>query len=156
MEKQVMEKFGKTYYLLGIDKNGNKVWLLEASWECGWYWGLGYIQTFNKKQTDINSHSHFDTLFFKKDSHKSYIKCFNDVTLTDKEIWQLLELMKSLYILRKYSDMLYCGGAYITENPCKAVLKSDEEYKRINQVVIPSLNKKIYELLGGKNVSRNN
>lgn len=45
--------------------------------------------------------------------------------------------------------MLYCGGAYISTNPCKEILKNDEEYKRINQDVIPSLNEKIYELLRG-------
>ena len=52
------------------------------------------------------------------------------------------ELMKSIYTLREYSDFIYRGGAHITSNPCKNDIKNDDEYKRINKVIIPSLLKK--------------
>ncbi|MCR1960237.1 hypothetical protein CWE04_11675 [Thomasclavelia cocleata] len=150
INKQVINKFKKKYYLLGKDLDDNKVWLEEASFDCGWYWGLGYVEKFNKNYSDIKEHTHFDRLFLKENIHDSFIEYFSKITLTNNEIWQLLELMKSLYIFREYSDMLHLGGAHISENPCQDILKNDEEYKRINKIIIPKINNKVYELLGEK------
>lgn len=147
MEKQTINKFKNKFYLLGKDKDGRKVWLQEASWDCDWYWGLGYINTFNKNYSDIDLHTHFDSLFLKKDIYKSFVNYFTETTLNKSEIWQLLELMKTLYTLGEYSDMLHLKGANISKNSCENILKNDEEYKRINEVVIPELNNKVYELL---------
>lgn len=151
MEKQTINKFKKNQYLLGKDKDGRKVWLQEASWNCGWYWGLGYVRTFNKNYTDIDLHTHFDSLFLEKDIYNSFVNYFTETTLNKNEIWQLLELIQALYTLRKYSDMLHRKGANISKNSCANILKNDEEYKRINEVVIPELNNKVYELLSNKN-----
>ena len=33
------------YYYLGRDiKTKRKIWLQKPSWDCGWYWGFGYVQ----------------------------------------------------------------------------------------------------------------
>lgn len=147
MKKQTISKFKNEFYLLGKDLDDQKVWLEKASYDCGWYWGIGYIKIFNKNYTDINYHGHFDSLFLEKNIYDSFINYFSEISLSKNEIWQLLELMQSLYILRKYSDLLYCGGAHITNPICADIIKNDEEYKKINGVVIPELNNKIYELL---------
>ena len=39
MEKRIINKFGK-HYLLGINRDGEYVWLEKESWDCDWYWGL--------------------------------------------------------------------------------------------------------------------
>ena len=153
MEKKVVTVHGKKYYLLGVNKQGEHVYLMEASWDCDWYWGLGYVRTFTNDRCpqlsrDIRMHDHFDSMFLKKDLHDSFLEYFTDTVLTDDEIWALLELMKSLYKLKEYSDFLHLGGAYVTKNPCENEIRNDEEYKRINQFVIPLLNNKVYELLG--------
>ena len=45
----------KKYYLLGKRKEDNrKVWLEEGSWDCDWYWGLGYVEIFSYKYKDID------------------------------------------------------------------------------------------------------
>lgn len=147
MKKQTISKFGDKFYLLGKDLDGQKVWLQEAAWDCGWYWAIGYVEIFNKNYTDIETHTHFDNLFLEKDIYHSFINYFTETTLNKNEIWQLLELMKTLCILRDYSDMLHCNGANISKNSCANVLKNDKEYERINEVVIPKLNNKVYKLL---------
>ena len=48
IKKETKKVFNKNNYLLG-KRNGVKIWLVEASWDCGWYWGFGYIEEYNKK-----------------------------------------------------------------------------------------------------------
>ena len=45
MKKEKRKAFGKKIYLLGKDAEGVKYWLEEASWDCNWYYGFGYIET---------------------------------------------------------------------------------------------------------------
>ena len=155
MEKRKSHAFGKDVYLLGKDKKGTLYWLQEAKWDCDWYWGLGYVQTYtnNKnpnKSTDINSHQHFNYLFFNGPSHgfDNFKKYFIETPFNDSEIWKIMEIMRTLYTLREYSDTLHRGGSHYTSNPCKDIIKNEDEYKRINEVLIPSLLKEVYKLLG--------
>ena len=154
MEKKVITWHGRKYYLLGADRDGINYWLEEGRFDCGWYWGFGYIETFSNNKNphlsnDIRSHSHFDFLFLNKmgnsfDTFKNFIV---ETPLSDREIWQIIELMKSFYIARKYSDMIYCGGAHITQNPVYETIKDESEYKRINEVVIPAMLNALYEIM---------
>lgn len=142
-----MEKYyNKTRgYLLGIDTDGNKVYLQKPSWDCGWYWGFGYVQSYDKK--GFSSHQHFNGLFLEKDIHGSYLKHFTDLTLDKNEIWTLLELMKTFYILKEYAETVNRGGSHITSNPLKDLIKNDEQYNHINKVVLPKLFEEIHKLL---------
>ena len=68
MKKQTTIAFNKKIYLLGADAEGTKYWLEAPSWDCGWYFGFGYVETYTNnncpsKAADINSHQHFDSLF---------------------------------------------------------------------------------------------
>lgn len=143
MDKKVIKKFGEKQYLLGVDKEGNCVWLKDASFDCGWYWGIGYVETFNLKDKDIISCEHFDNLFLKENIYNGFLEYFSDTTLSNSEIWRLLEIMKSLYTLREYSDMMHIGGSHITKNPIRDILKDESYYKKINDKLIPAL---LYEL----------
>lgn len=91
---------------------------------------------FYRKKIDIPEYRYFIDDEFLVDS-----------PFTEKEKWKILEIMKSLYIARKYSDFLYCGGAHYTENPVKNVIKNNEEYQRINNVVIPALLEELENIL---------
>lgn len=155
--KQKDHAFGKDVYLLGKDKDGIKYWLEQGTFDCGWYWGIGYIETYQQNWTpskarDINSHQHFNGLFFNrnKNGYDAFKEFFTETTLTDKEIWQLVELMKTAYTMREYSDTLHRGGAHYTTNPCQDIIKNEEEYKRINEIVIPAILAEVYELLSPK------
>ena len=156
MKKLVKKAFGKTVYLLGKDKEGVYYWLESASWDCDWYWGFGYVETYtnNKcpdKAKDINSHQHFNGLFFNKNKngYNEFKDFFEETTLSDDELWKLLELMKSFYILKDCAELLHLGGAHYTENPCKNIIKNEEEENRINKIVLPAIFKEIYSILGG-------
>lgn len=160
MKKQKINVFGNEYYLLGVSDDGFKYYLEAPEWSCGWYWSIGYVETFTnnsnpEKSRDIYSHQHFDGLFLKSkiscyDAFKSF---FKETPLSDREIWDLLELMQTAYNLRQYASMLHCNGSHITTNK---VMKNEEfkadnekENKRINEVLLPAINKAVAEILEG-------
>ena len=72
---------------------------------------------------------------------------FNETPLNDSKKWKLLELMKTIYTLKEYSEVVCRGGSNITSNPLREVIKSEEEYNRINKVVLPQLFKEVYKIL---------
>lgn len=152
MEKQVIEKFGKKYYLLGIRKEDNKkVWLEEGQFDCNWYWGIGYIEVFNPTYTDIEEHNRFDNLFLKNNIFDSFEDYFKETTINNNEIWQLLEFMKTIYQLRNMSDTIYLNGSYITKTNNEIEIFNEDIYKnmynKINNDDIPKLLKEVYKML---------
>ena len=155
MEKKKTFAFGKNVYLLGKDSNGIAHWLEEASWRCEWYWGLGYVETYTNNDhpnisRDINGHQHFDSLIFDNGDANAFDKFkgyFVETPFNDKEIWKILEIMKSLYLMKKYAEMLHSGSAHISNNPCSELIKNADEYNRINKEIIPALNKELYNIL---------
>ena len=154
MNKRTSNAFGKIIYLLGKDENGILYWLQQATWDCDWYWGGGYVETYTNNEyphlaKDIDSHQHFDGLFFKgnKNGYDAFKEFFVETPFTDKEIWKICELMRSFYIAREYSDMIHRGGAHYTSNPVSEIIKNDAEYERINKVVIHAIMQSLYEIL---------
>lgn len=153
MEKQIINWHGKKYYLLGIDKAGRNHYLQAGSWDCGWYWGFGYVESFTnnrnpEKSKDINSHLHFNELFLNgANSINKWCEFFKDGVLNMQELWALLELMKSFYTAQQWSEACHWGGVNYSNNPCQELLKSNEEYNRINKVIIPTLMDEVYKLL---------
>lgn len=162
MKKRKDFAFGKSIYLLGEDINGRKYWLEESSWECGWYWGLGYVETYTNNNhpsssRDIYTHQHFDELILKNGKAKAFDRfklCFPKNPFSDKEIWTILEIMESLYLMQQYSDILHIGGAQISKNPCSELIKNADEYDRINKKIIPELNQRLYNTLCSDEVTQ--
>lgn len=152
IKKQTTIRFGEKRYLLGIRKKDNKkVYLTEASWDCGWYWGFGYVNAFTSR--DICDHQHFDSLFLNNNIYDSFKEYFKETPLTNDEIWALLGYMKEFYIMREYSDMLHSGN-HITSKAKNILQEKNQsannlEYTRINEVLMPELFEKIYKLLEG-------
>ena len=152
MKKQTIEKFGSKYYLLGTRKEDNKkIWLQEGNFDCDWYWGVGYIEVFNHNYTDISEHTHFDSLFLKRNIFDSFKDYFKDTTLSDNEIWQLLELMQTIYTLREMSDTIHRRGSHITTADIENHIFNENiylnMYDKINNDTIPTLLNTVYELL---------
>lgn len=154
MEKKKIHVFGKDAYLLGKEKDGRNCYLEAGKFDCGWYWGIGYVETYTndknpERSRDIDSHRHFDGLFFngKKNGFDNFKDFFEETPFTDDEIWKICELMQSAYTARKYSDMLYSGGAHYTSNPAKESIQNNAEYDRINKIVIPSILEELYKIL---------
>ena len=65
MQKKKIYAFGY-HYLLGIDSVGIKHYVEAPSWDCGWYWGFGYIESYTNNNSpgtsrDKQSHQHWYT-----------------------------------------------------------------------------------------------
>ena len=152
------EWHGKRFHYIGADADGVNYWLQEAKFDCGWYWGLGYVETFTNNRNpslskDIGSHSHFN--YMMDDAGDNWFDAFKVLftanRLDDSQIWKLVELMKSAYTARKYADMLHIGGAHYTRNPIKETIQADmSEYDRINEKIIPEIMEKVYCILDGR------
>jgi len=162
MEKKVVNVFGRNNYLLGVDKDNIRYYIEEPNFDCGWYWGGLYIETFTNnyqptRSVDISTHSHFDSMFLNStDSFgpEVFKKRFKTTVLTDDELWKLLELGRTFYTLRSAADLFHIGGSHITRNNCYDVIKDQDMYEQIVKVKIPALVAEILQLLGGTKTAK--
>ncbi len=166
MDKREEEAFGKKVYLLGKRKGGELIWLEEAKWDCGWYWGFGYIEEYTNNQhpelsRDIMSHSHWSGLVGKQEYYdhekgcfrlgSGYIAHLNDspdiveTVLTDGESWELADLMQTFYTLKKTASIYHSGNSHLTSTTID--LKSQGQGDHINNELLPQVFKRIYEIL---------
>ena len=155
MKKQTTIAFKKKIYLLGVDAEGTKYWLEAPSWDCGWYWGFGYVETYTNnncpsKAADINSHQHFDSLFLndsKVSAFDAFKEFFKETTLSEKEIWLLIDYMYSFYALKSAAGILGMGYSHMTEKAKLSEVQSTEMSKEINEKILPAIFKQIDILL---------
>ena len=143
-----------TKILLGYNNN-EPIYLSPPSWDCGWYWGFGYLR--NK-----NCHYHVDGLtkietynseakVFTTESvnlYDGFIKHFgNTLKVRKSDLWTLVELFSTFYKLKETAEVLGCGGSNYTTNPAKDLIINTEEVTRINNVVLPQIFEEIYKIL---------
>lgn len=169
MKKQTSHAFNKDIYLMGINQEGRKVWLEAPSWDCEWYWGFGYIETYTNNASpgdskDIESHQHINSSVMGqmfnydyengKEYKGEYIHniyespFFKSVTFSESEGWELSELFKQFYTLRESAEMFGRGSCHIsTSKATQGVLKRKEWADTINQDIIPQVTKRILEIL---------
>ena len=155
MQKEKSHAFGKDVYLLGQDKDGICYWLESPKWDCGWYWGFGYIGTYtNNKQPqnsqDINSHQHatnfMSEYFTDWNGSKPILK---NKTFSDKEGWELSELFKQFYFLQEASENFGRGKCHVADTKI-ANWKKPKLAKEINEKLIPIVTSRILEILSPK------
>lgn len=156
MEKRKSHAFGKDVYLLGRNKYGELLWLESPSWDCGWYWGFGYVEIYTNNRyphlaRDISSHSHFDGLVFcKNEKTGKYLYHINDAlpetVLTDTEAWQLSDLMKRFYTLKESAAIFGRGTAHLTSITSHDSTNQDMA-KYINEVELPAIFDAVIDLL---------
>ena len=125
-----------------LGKNdGETIFLSPPSWDCGWYWGFGYIG-------NINRHYHIDGLSKGKNIHDGMIEHFGDsLRIRPSDVWTFAELMQTFYNLKEAAEVLGRGGSYSTTNPCASVIMNKEETARINNDVFPAIFDEIYKIL---------
>ena len=150
IKKRKEVAFGKMVYLLGV-LDGKKIWLEKQSWDCGWYWGFGYIEMYTNndhpsQSKDIISHSHYDSLVFNNANDiLSDLDGLTECTLTESEQWKLSDLMKSFYTLKKAAEFFYSGNSNYTNFGIK--LKDLELYNKINKDILPRIFEEVEKLL---------
>ena len=153
LKKKTVNKFG-THYLLGVNQDGEYVYLEKESWDCGWYWGFGYLHTYSnnncpERSRDLNSHQHFDSLFLNGPacSRDMFKKYFKSTVLTESEIWELCDYMKTFYTLKSVAELFKHGYSYQTEKAKIDNLKLPEQQDLVNKVWLPEVFKRIEKLL---------
>lgn len=157
LEKRTTNAFRKEIYLLGKGKDSLLYWLEAPSWDCDWYWGFGYVETYtNNKRPDlardINSHQHFDGLFFKKNkcAFDVFKEFFVETPLSDEEIWELVDYMKTFYTLKSVAELFKHGYSWQTEKAKIDQLQNEEQYDLVNKQWLPEVFKRIKQIFEKK------
>lgn len=118
-------------YLLGVLKDGQKVYLSVPSWDCGWYWGFGYVQS-------RDFHLHFDSILEQNHIHRiGEWPDLAECVLNEREQWQLSELLAEAYRLKAAAALFEMGGANIT-GPTGHALRKDWA-DEINKKILPAI-----------------
>ncbi len=127
-------------YLIGYNDN-EPIYLSPPSWDCGWYWGFGYLG-------NRNCHYHVDGLAKDCNLYDGFKKHFGEsLKIRDSHLWTICELFKTFYILKETAEVLGRGGAHYTNNPCKNIIVNKDEVERINKTIMPALFEEIYKIL---------
>jgi len=162
----------KKAWLLGQTKGEHpeNVFLYDFQWDCGWYWGGGYIGNRNfhahfdgafLKTPDIRGHSlgNFVTPWTKLEEYqKATAKVLrngaavwedlnfflDNAQYTETEWWRIKDLFKQFYTLRAAAEVFQYGGH------CSSVGRTDKELNKgmadsinaqIRDVIIPEIRK---------------
>lgn len=128
-------------YYLGINPDGEKVYLRKPEWACGWYWSFGGLES-------KNSWTHFDSEILEAgaNSYERFKEYFKDTPLLDDEIWELLDYMQSYYTLSKTAELFHRGNSNFTERATLDTLKNNDLYITINNKLLPAVFEKIDNL----------
>lgn len=121
--------------------NGENIYLYAPKWDCGWYWGFGYLG-------NNRCHYHVDGLMKDCDLYTGFKNHFGDTFLIkESDIWVFAELFKTFYLLKKCAELYKDGGAHYTTNPIKDLIINTDEVERINSVLLPALFEEIYKVI---------
>jgi hypothetical protein len=167
-DKCTIKPLGKDWFFLGynwdFDENGGRGWpiyLEDFTWECGWYWGGGYVEEPNRPGgaiTDIRAHYHFDGFGFYPDcwdgtTHIPGARCnlydgfrarISRTPLSEAEVWRLCDLMKQFYAYKAAAEAFQYGGHMISNGRTEAEIKPDMAAainRHIEEVIIPEVRK---------------
>ena len=132
------------------------VFIVRPTWDCGWYWGFGYLERWNSRIGDIDFHTHIDRQFSENKDGRSCnwyegmqdLFDQGDVFENDRQRWQFLEIVKTIYNLKMTAEVLGRGGSHYGNNPLAEEIKHHNEVIRINQYLIPKLIDEMYKVLG--------
>lgn len=136
MNKNLITEYcGKTLYFLGKDEDNIYYYLESISFDCGWYYGLNYVEGFVNNKID-DRHHHIHTHFMKNGNDYDWLFSLKNEHLSEKEKWKLCELCNTMKTFREFADINYLGGSHITtiEKEQKLV-KNEELYKYANQTI---------------------
>lgn len=140
--------------LLGYNDE-EPIYLSPPKWDCGWYWGWGYLGNKNchyhveglKKISKYNRDKQvFEYEFVNlKDGFDKHFK--ETFIIRPSHRWQFSELFETFYTLKEVAEVYNRGGSHLTTNPCRDIIKNQEEVKRINEVILPAIFEKTYDII---------
>jgi len=109
--------------LLGRCKETKEpIYLTKHNWDCGWYWGFGYLG-------NNNCHFHFSSYLEKVIGDS----LFDNPLLSDNEWWVVLDLFKQAYTLREAAATYRYGGYLSHRAGLTDTIRDEEMCTRINK-----------------------
>lgn len=155
-EPKLLREYPKFVKLGTSSHFSGDVFIVRPTWDCGWYWGFGYLERWDSRKDDIDFHSHIDYEFgTNKDGRRcnwyegmKEVLDKGDVFKNDSDRWKFLEIVKTIYNLKMTAEVLGRGGSHYTKNPLSDEIKQHNEVRRINQYLIPKLIDEMYKVLG--------
>jgi hypothetical protein len=143
MKNEVKCNWTEKYLLGKVD--GQRIYISAPSWDCGWYWGFGYLGNKDchyhlsglNREKNINLKDAIDQHFDKGTS----LFCHDALT------WTFTELVSTAYQLKETAEVLGRGGSHYTSNPLTDLITNKDEVERINKIVLPSIFNEIEKTL---------
>lgn len=112
--------------LLGRNNVDGNIYLSKHSWDCGWYWGFGYLG---------NKNMHFHMENFLRNGPDLYVpieKFLTETKITQHEWWVILDLFKQAYALKHCAEVYRVGGHLTTAKGVTDLIRDLEKAKAIN------------------------
>lgn len=104
---------------------GETIYLNKHSFDCGWYWGFGYIG-------NNHMHTHFDNCFLGKNISLSPDEIFESTKITEAKWWIIKDLFKQAYALKNAAEVYQYGGHCCGEKEIISLIRSKEKAEAIN------------------------
>lgn len=131
------------------------VFIVRPTWDCGWFWGFGYLERWNGRKGDIDFHTHINVEFSENgQSHRcnwyesmKHLLDQGDVFVDNHDRWTFLEIVKTIYNLKMTAEVLGRGGSNYADNPLSDEIYNPIEVRRINEDLIPKLIDEMYKVL---------
>lgn len=154
-EPKLLREYPK-FTKLGTSSHFNgDVFIVRPTWDCGWYWGFGYLERWDARKGDIDFHTHINVEFSENgESHRcnwyegmKHLLDKGDVFVDDHDRWKFLEIVKTIYNLKMTAEVFGRGGSHYGNNPLSDEIKNHDEVRRINEDLIPKLIDEMYKVL---------
>lgn len=120
-----------TKIYLGRVRNGvtnflsdEPVYLSKHTWDCGWYWSLGYVG-------NMKTHCHFEGQFLTGPVLEAS-ELFSKTNITNAEWWVLRDLFIQAYALQEAAEVYRYGGRQRRQAGLTDMLHSPEMAKALN------------------------
>ena len=111
---------------LGNTTEYGRLYLSKHSWDCGWYWGMGYIGN-----SRLHMHMHIDSLI---NGEYDVNKIFDGGTkITQDQWWVIRDLFRQAYALKCAAFVYQYGGRQTTKLGITDCIKNLEMAALINK-----------------------
>jgi hypothetical protein len=134
---------GKDKVFFGVDKFGDRINLTRPSYDCKWYWSFGYLG---------NKDCHYHLSGYQNGRNiNMYDALVSDYVLADHivaNLWSFCEQALAIYTLKDAAEVLYRGGANMTTNPLRDIIKAHNGDDMLNQKLLPILLQKFWDDFG--------
>ena len=109
---------------LGNTTQCGSLYLSKHSWDCGWYWGFGYIG-------NNSCHMHIDSLMGAEYDIRNIFD--KGSPITQNQWWIIRDLFKQAYALQKVADVYRHGGHQTSKPGITDCIKNLEMAALINK-----------------------